>query len=353
MNTKVISDRIVAILRRCENALSPSEDPYIQENAERLKRNLDEISQAFSGSWLGYHANVYYRDLKKPAAGDYTDDEIRDAAHAGVDPNFENRLEQAFDQVSAVCEEGRDGLLTIIDVLLDQERTSTLERIRSEVTEIRHQTSANKIVNTLMPGGKSISRDMRAISQGTRVPPHCAMQAEQISLFSPFTGLKNLIKKCKSILNYMEIHDMIDKDAVARGERVFIGHGRSPLWRELKDFLQDRLGLPWEEFNRQPTAGQATTERLDAMLNSSCFAFLVMTAEDEHSDKSLHARENVIHEAGLFQGRLGFKKAIILLEADCPEFSNIIGLSQIRFPKGKISAVFEDVRRVLEREKII
>jgi predicted nucleotide-binding protein len=66
-----------------------------------------------------------------------------------------------------------------------------------------------------------------------------------------------------------------------------------------------------------------------------------MTAEDEQADGTVHARQNVVHEAGLFQGRLGFKKAIILLEGGCEEFSNIEGLGQIRFPKGKIDAAFE------------
>jgi hypothetical protein len=61
----------------------------------------------------------------------------------------------------------------------------------------------------------------------------------------------------------------------------------------------------------------------------------------------------VIHEAGLFQGRLGFKKAIILLEDGCSEFANIHGLGQIRFPKGNITPAFEEIRRVLERENII
>jgi predicted nucleotide-binding protein len=88
------------------------------------------------------------------------------------------------------------------------------------------------------------------------------------------------------------------------------------------------------------------------MLDQAAFAFLVMTAEDEHADTSLHARENVIHEVGLFQGRLGKRKAIILLEEGCSEFSNVIGLGQIRFPRGNISACFEEVRRVLERETI-
>ena len=89
------------------------------------------------------------------------------------------------------------------------------------------------------------------------------------------------------------------------------------------------------------------------MLDVSTFAFLVMTAEDERADATLHARVNVVHEAGLFQGRLGTRRAIILLEDGCQQFSNIHGLTHIPFPKGKVSAVFEDVRRVLEREKLL
>ena len=138
-----------------------------------------------------------------------------------------------------------------------------------------------------------------------------------------------------------------------RGTKVFIGHGRSHVWRELKDFVQDRLKLEWEEFNREPVAGIATTERLQQMLYASCMALLVMTAEDQHADASLHARENVIHEVGLFQGRLGLRRAIVVLEQGCTEFSNIAGLSELRFPKGNIAAVFEEVRRVLEREGIV
>jgi len=121
---------------------------------------------------------------------------------------------------------------------------------------------------------------------------------------------------------------------------VCIGHGRSPLWRELKDFLFERLHLTVDEFSRVPTAGLSTTERLTEMLESAAFAFLIMTREDEHADGSLHARLNVVHEAGLFQGRLGFKRAIILLEDGCEEFSNIYGLGQIRFPIGNISAQY-------------
>jgi predicted nucleotide-binding protein len=60
-----------------------------------------------------------------------------------------------------------------------------------------------------------------------------------------------------------------------------------------------------------------------------------------------------VHEAGLFQGRLGFTKTIVLMEEGCQEFSNIQGLGQIRFPRGNIAAAFEEVRRILEREGTI
>ena len=78
-----------------------------------------------------------------------------------------------------------------------------------------------------------------------------------------------------------------------------------------------------------------------------------MTAEDEQVDGKQNARQNVIHEAGLFQGRLGFERAIILLEEGCEEFSNVKGLGQIRFPNGNVSAAFEDIRKVLERERLL
>lgn len=166
---------------------------------------------------------------------------------------------------------------------------------------------------------------------------------------------ETLTHRVEQLSRVIEELEALVRNSVAptRGRCIFIGHSRSPLWRELKDFIADRLGLPWEEFNREAVAGSTTSERLESMLSQAAFAFLIMTAEEEHGDATLHARPNVIHEVGLFQGHLGLRRAIVMLEEGCSEFSNIIGLSQIRFPRGSISAQFEEVRRVLEREKLV
>jgi len=160
------------------------------------------------------------------------------------------------------------------------------------------------------------------------------------------------IEQAKSTITASPAVDT-DGDRMIAGKNIVIGHGHSSLWRELKDFLQGRLDLKVDEFNSVATAGIPTANRLKQMLDNAAFAFLILTAEDEQRDGTIHARLNVVHEAGLFQGRLGFERAIVMLEEGCEEFSNIHGLGQVRFPKGKLKAEFEEVRRVLEREKII
>lgn len=132
--------------------------------------------------------------------------------------------------------------------------------------------------------------------------------------------------------------------------QVFIGHGGNPLWRELADFLERNCGCLTDAYEFSPRAGFTTKETLERALWSNHFALLVMTAEDQTNDGALRARQNVIHEIGLFQGKLGFTRAIVLLEEGVEEFSNIYGLHQIRFPPGRISAAHGEVLTTIQRE---
>ncbi|NOK36055.1 nucleotide-binding protein [Corallococcus exercitus] len=130
--------------------------------------------------------------------------------------------------------------------------------------------------------------------------------------------------------------------------KVFIGHGNSEAWWALKEFLSKRLGLEPVEFNSTPATGHTTVERLQKCLEECQLAVLVMTGEDEHPDGNLLARQNVVHEIGLFQAKLGFDKVLILVEDKCTVFSNIHGLTHHSFRRGKIGDCFEDIRAAVE-----
>jgi predicted nucleotide-binding protein len=158
-----------------------------------------------------------------------------------------------------------------------------------------------------------------------------------------------------------EIHQIFDKYApectlpeeIKPSEEepiIFIGHGQSNQWRDLKDHLQDKHGYNIEAYEIGARAGHAIRDILEEMLSKSSFALLVMTGEDKDDKGKLRARDNVIHELGLFQGKLGFSRAIILLEEGTQEFSNIHGIQQIRYSKNNIKETFGEIIATLKRE---
>lgn len=236
------------------------------------------------------------------------------------------------------------------------EDSAILERITLRVETIKKILHTNQ--SHINPGALKMFRNFlrfqmdKIYGKDSEISRQFPVLKEEVTPQVAFEKASALVERAETFIrNVCEVG--ITSFGERRQGKIFIGHGRSFLWRELKDFLFERLRLNWEEFNREAVAGFTTFERISEMLAEADFAFLIMTGDDLHADNTVHARENVVHEVGLFQGKLGPKRAIILLEDGCNEFSNIIGLSQIRFPKGNISAKFEDIRKVLERENVI
>lgn len=134
---------------------------------------------------------------------------------------------------------------------------------------------------------------------------------------------------------------------------IFIGHGRSKLWARVNTMLTDELGLKTNYFERDSHTGQSIVPILESFLEEATFAILVMTAEDETSDGTIRARQNVVHEAGLFQGRLGFNKVVILKQEGLENFSNVDGLQYIPFTGDNIEQTFYELQRTMKREGLL
>jgi predicted nucleotide-binding protein len=358
--------------RECE---AVGREAAVAEPLKRLDEACAKVHDAWSGSSFGFHARVYYAGLQPPPPGahfssewgfigmmqgttgdweEFPADVVKEAVRqAAGDPDLSDVRARA-EEARKTWQDVRAEIVSILGVYLGNRSDALLEGLKDEAEKVRELT-ANTIARSWLPKGQVMSRDTTALLQGLTIAPHQEIWAEVLALQSTFSTCGTVAEVAERAAAHMERleGERLQTAPPTAGERVFIGHGRSLLWRELKDFISERLGLPWDEFNRVPVAGVTNIARLSEMLNHAGIAFLVLTAEDETADGRERARQNVVHEAGLFQGRLGFARAITLLEEGCEEFSNIHGLGQIRFPSGKISASFEEVRAVLEREGFV
>ena len=370
------TDELKSLAASLSEAASAAEKPDVKQPLDALKAAADDVGRSFSGSWLGYHARVYYADFAPPPPGARWSQEWGSNAISrqrsqgewlewGADAVEEAIRERAGEPdlaaaraaaaaASSVFQKSKAEILSILTHYLSEGPDSYLEELKIKLEELEPYSAARIARDIYAPQGQFISRDMIAANAGIQTPPHIAVIADVQSLQHSFGICKSAADICARIVSHVgrKMRSGRGRQRQENGN-IFVGHGRSPVWRELKDFLQDRLHLPWDEFNREPTAGIATTARLMKMLDEASFAFLVLTAEDETKEGAMQARMNVVHEVGLFQGRLGFERAIVLLEQGCAEFSNIHGLGQIRFPKGNIAAAFEEIRRTLEREGVL
>jgi hypothetical protein len=222
--------------------------------------------------------------------------------------------EVAAKKASEAFEAAQSEIVSILHTELQGDEDRFLEKLKKEIEELRPM-SATDVAQHLSPKGQIITRDTVTLGQGTQVPPHMSVLAEVIAIRHSFGICRAGGEIATKAASHLERKSRRQKHVERIGTNIFIGHGRSHVWRDLKDFVQDRLRLPWDEFNRVPVAGVTNIARLSEMLDAAAIAFLVMTAEDERADGSVQARMNVIHEAGLFQGRLGFMRAIVLKKA--------------------------------------
>jgi predicted nucleotide-binding protein len=120
------------------------------------------------------------------------------------------------------------------------------------------------------------------------------------------------------------------------------------LWEKVQRYIAKKLNVKTVTYESAGRPGKTVKEVLEKMLAEATFAVLVMTADDQTLAGSRRARQNVVHEAGYFQGVLGFDRAVMLLESGTEAFSNITGVQLIKFERNTISTAFPKLKRALD-----
>jgi hypothetical protein len=276
---RLIRDRLRAVA-------SPGTDSKYTIPLGRLNNAADEVGRSWSGSNLGYHAWVHYADLQPPPPGarwsadwgdtpltfrpesigdwrEFNPDDVLKVIYARAGKPDLGEVERLGREAQTLFQSDRREFKSIIDTADPDHRDARLAELLTEAQELVHFDLVTAI-QVQLPRGQMISHDVRAANGGWQGAPHQHVYARINvirSLFRACTELAGLAEAAAAHLERRTRSLAANVFAASGSGRIFLGHGRSSAWRELKDFLEDRVGIPTEEFNRVSPAGVATVSR--------------------------------------------------------------------------------------------
>jgi len=274
-------DDLVRAARRCESAGRAFDMEPVQSIQTRLLENCQKVGLAWCGSWLGYFANIYLEGLRPARPGEHFDVEWGSIGGYGnrsvgrwCEYSFEavkaeimqcagvndlGPLNDAAGQAEDAFDTARGDIIPALDAILSTREDKTLRGLRKTIAEMASRISMEQFADVLRPKGQFITRDTMAAGGGQRVPPHVQFQIWIMERCSCGQQAKELAKTTRQAVKYMQYKMNMKGGSVAKTDgTIFIGHGGAPAWRDVKDFIQDRLrswGAPLHEPPARPHRG--------------------------------------------------------------------------------------------------
>lgn len=140
-------------------------------------------------------------------------------------------------------------------------------------------------------------------------------------------------------------------DAMPSG--VFLVHHENIYRDTVRRFIEEDCGLLVYEISSADIGGPDFTGRLSEAMRQCSFVICLLCRNEQMVDGLPRANQNVVYQAGFFQGRYGFGRVALLTEVGCDPFSNIAGIVRLDFPAPQVSSTFIDLHRMLQREGLI
>ncbi|KAF5079961.1 hypothetical protein [Methanobacterium aggregans] len=170
---------------------------------------INQIQESWSGSWIGYHADLYYKNFERPPINERFDSEW--GLQHRSQPNWEEKT--YADVIRAIEKKYHGTSLNKIETSLNKIQKEDLHtsvcsdlsfirtfdkfdkeiEILEEIENIKWKFSQGDIIRGLRPTHYA-TRDSLALSQGVKVPPHIQYEAKILSLLSLIKSIENFIK---------------------------------------------------------------------------------------------------------------------------------------------------------------
>lgn len=202
--TTEFHEELLEIADRLDDFAKRAGAPEIADPLRHLEESATQVGKAWSGSALGYHARIYYRDLKPPPPGhhfspewgmqnswpigattgdwiEYDPDDIeRTIRGLAGNPDLSAARDLAV-HAEALFGRTKSEVLSVLTTAVTDRADSFIASIQEQVeqTAIR---SKEQVLSALLPSGHWMSRDSLAVTQGLQPPPHLTVLAEVVAL---------------------------------------------------------------------------------------------------------------------------------------------------------------------------
>lgn len=125
--------------------------------------------------------------------------------------------------------------------------------------------------------------------------------------------------------------------------RVFVFHGRNPLWQQVAEFVSEKLEIETLALPPERDGDVTDIDALDQVAEDASHAIIVHTADDD--------REKTLHAIGYFQGLYGPNNVLVLREASTEEFGCLTSVIYETFEGRNIAHTFPALAEEIEASK--
>jgi len=175
----------------------------------QLRDAARKIGDSSSGSWVGWHSRMYYRDFREPPVAETWDTEwggingVSDAWQDKSLPEIQDAIERlasmsladlatTADRVREICQPLQQELLTILTPICDLADLQREAEMLGEMESIAWITPPGNFVQAMAPA-QMMSRDSVALHQGMQAPLHLNVEAAIVSNTSTLSRSRDFL----------------------------------------------------------------------------------------------------------------------------------------------------------------
>lgn len=212
---------LLAKAKALQEALEPTLTK-IQESCEKATRASQTVGESWSGSSLGYHSELYFRDFERPPLAESFDPEwggihgisagwqtrSPDEVKARIEQIAGNQIEKLEEGAKAALDQAKSlqtELLTELSPLHTKTGLEKEKKLFGELENFKWGQTANEYLDANLPKSY-VSRDSRAVYQGAKVSAHLFYAAVAFETHSKCAAIRESLKKSVRLLRQTELN---------------------------------------------------------------------------------------------------------------------------------------------------